>query len=201
MPPNKHAFTTNAVWADFFCVTVRYLGPDYQHFGFILAYGVGHVLTIVVGENATPYLLPEPRSPRYANKMGPATLGVALVGFILMTTAYSVVKRVVKSSWLGILMPALLSCYEQGNLMVLQRQFLREFVQDRSVRRKYSHCNQAILVSVQVAMVHSLAEGARMTMILSDMSHSNGNNFDYIVPIVSGVLWNIIASRLHHGLA
>ena len=48
----------------FFCVTVRYLGPDYQHFGFILAYGVGHVLAIVVGENAGPYLLPEPRSQR-----------------------------------------------------------------------------------------------------------------------------------------
>eukprot|EP00438_Fugacium_kawagutii_P002260 Skav227476 [mRNA] locus=scaffold2491:468274:469977:+ [translate_table: standard] len=169
-----------------------YLGPHYQHCGFILAYCVGHVLNLVVGEYTGQYLVPEGLSPRYAKKMGPATLGVALVGFILMTTVYSVVKRVVKSSWLGILMPALLSCYEQGNLMVLQRQFVAEFVQERSVRCKYNHCNQGILVSVQVAMVHALAEGARMTMILADMSHSKGNYLDYLVPITSGVLWNII---------
>lgn len=103
------------------------------------------------------------------------------------------------SAWLGILMPAMLSCYELGNLVVLQRIFLAEFVTQRQVRRQYLESNQAILVSAQICMVHAMAEGARMTLILSDMSHAKEQNFEFLVPILSGVAWNVMAPWLRQG--
>ena len=108
-------------------------------------------------------------------------------------------RRFVASAWLGILMPAMLSCYELGNLVVLQRTFLAEFVTQRQVRRQYLESNQAILVSAQICMVHAMAEGARMTLILSDMSHAKEQNFEFLVPILSGVAWNVMAPWLRQG--
>lgn len=105
-------------------------------------------------------------------------------------------KRFVAGSWLGALMPAMLSSYELGNLIILQRTFLAEFVTQRQVRRNYCDSNQAILVSAQISLVHAMAEGARMTLILSDMSHETEETFDFLVPIISGVLWNVAVPRL-----
>jgi hypothetical protein len=50
---------------------------------------------------------------------------------------------------------------------------------------------QAILVSTQICFVHCMAEGARMTLILAAMSHEGNQNFEFLVPIVSGMVWNI----------
>ena len=74
------------------CVVLRYLGPVYQHCGFILAYGVGHILLIAIAETIGPHLHPPPLDERYVQKMGPATLGPAIVGFFICTTGYSCLK-------------------------------------------------------------------------------------------------------------
>eukprot|EP00435_Cladocopium_sp_Y103_P051445 s882_g16.t1 len=175
------------LWTIFFSV---YLGPVYQHCGFILAYGVGHFLTIAIGETMAPRLNPPPVDERYTHKMGPATLGLAIMGFFICTTGYTCLKRFAAGSWLGTLMPAMLSCYELVNLVILQRVFLAEFVTEKPVRRKYLMSNQAVLVSTQICFVHAMAEGARMTLILADMSHERNQTFEFLVPIVSGMVWN-----------
>ncbi|CAK9014584.1 unnamed protein product [Durusdinium trenchii] len=89
-------------------------------------------------------------------------------------------------------MPAMLSLYEMGCLLLLQRTFTREFIEERWVRRAYQHTNQGVLVSVQIALVHAMAEGARMTLILSDMLHSARSNLDFLVPVLSTLAWNIL---------
>jgi len=187
-------------WTVFFLV---YLGPEYEHPGFVLSYGIGHILIIALGEGLSRRFTPPALDEQYAQKMGPATLGAALLGFFVCTTAFSCLRRFVASAWLGILMPAMLSCYELGNLVVLQRTFLAEFVTQRQVRRQYLESNQAILVSAQICMVHAMAEGARMTLILSDMSHAKEQNFEFLVPILSGVAWNVMvrAGMLDRALA
>ena len=73
-------------------VVLRYLGPVYQHCGFILAYGVGHLLLIAISETIAPHFFPPPLDERYAQKMGPATLGPAIVGFFIRTTGYRCLK-------------------------------------------------------------------------------------------------------------
>ena len=55
---------------------------------------------------------------------------------------------------------------------------------------------KAILVSTQICFVHCMAEGARMTLILAAMSHEENQNFEFLVPIVSGMVWNISVSWL-----
>ena len=51
--------------------------------------------------------------------------------------------RFAAGSWLGTLMPVMLSGYELGNLVIVQRTFLAEFVTEKPVRRKYLMSNQA----------------------------------------------------------
>lgn len=188
------------LWTSFFLV---YLGPVYQHCGFILAYGVGHLLLIAISETIAPHFFPPPLDERYAQKMGPATLGPAIVGFFICTTGYRCLKRFAAGSWLGTLMPVMLSGYELGNLVIVQRTFLAEFVTEKPVRRKYLMSNQAILVSTQICFVHCMAEGARMTLILAAMSHEGNQNFEFLVPTVSGMVWNIAvrAGMLDRALA
>lgn len=172
-------------------VTV-YVGEEHEHLGFIFIYGVGHLVIIFVAENLGPPNYPPPLNPRYSQKMGPATLGVAVMGFFAVTTAYSVAKRFV-GPWLGTLMPAMLGAYEIGCLLILERTFVREFVQEKSVRRAYHHSNQGIVVSAQICMVHGMAEGARLMLILADISQSTSDSdLTFLVPIVSGVVWNVI---------
>ncbi|CAK8990185.1 unnamed protein product [Durusdinium trenchii] len=169
-----------------------YIGEEHEHLGFVFVYGVGHIVVIAGGEIVAPAVLPDPLNKRYSQKMGPATLGVALVGFFIVTASYSVVKRFIVGFWLGALMPAMLSLYEMGCLLLLQRTFTREFIEERWVRRAYQHTNQGVLVSVQIALVHAMAEGARMTLILSDMLHSARSNLDFLVPVLSTLAWNIL---------
>ena len=64
---------------------------------------------------------------------------------------------------------------------------------------KLVRLKQAILVSAQICFVHCMAEGARMTLILAAMSHEGNQNFEFMVPIVSGVVWNISVPWLVEG--
>eukprot|EP00438_Fugacium_kawagutii_P010903 Skav211514 [mRNA] locus=scaffold352:197273:202701:+ [translate_table: standard] len=102
-----------------------YVGEEYEHLGFIFVYGVGHIIVIVVAESIGPRYFPDPLDARYSNKMGPATLGVAVMGFFAVTSAYTMAKR-----YFGALMPLVLGGYELGCVLVLERVFVREFVQD-----------------------------------------------------------------------
>ncbi|OLP82353.1 hypothetical protein AK812_SmicGene36997 [Symbiodinium microadriaticum] len=176
--------------------------PGNTHCGFILIYGVGHVVVIVLSEIIGALFAPQldPAVKSYAAGMGrfvcmlhcsglffwfilwdskghpeiqtgPATFGFILVGFFLGTTAYSLAKRVV-GAWLGIFMPILLSIYELV---------------------AYVHSNQGITVSLGVALAHAMAEGARLTLIVVDIAHESTTEFDFILPISCGMLWNIIA--------
>lgn len=168
-----------------------YVGEEHEHLGFIFIYGVGHLIIIFVAESIGPQNFPPPLNPRYSQKMGPATLGVAVMGFFVVTTAYSVAKRF-SGPWLGTLMPAMLGAYEIGCLLILEGTFVREFVQEKSIRRAYHHSNQGILVSAQICMVHGMAEGARLMLILADISQSTSDSdLTFLVPIVSGVVWNV----------
>jgi hypothetical protein len=54
------------------------VGEEHEHLGFIFIYGVGHLVIIFVAENLGPPNYPPPLNPRYSQKMGPATLGVAV---------------------------------------------------------------------------------------------------------------------------
>eukprot|EP00435_Cladocopium_sp_Y103_P009292 s2211_g2.t1 len=173
-------------------VTV-YVGEEHEHLGFIFIYGVGHFVIIFVAEHLGPKNFPPPLNPRYSQKMGPATLGVAVMGFFAVTTAYSVAKRYF-GPWLGTLTPAMLGAYEIGCLLILERTFVREFVQEKSVRRAYHHSNQGIVVSAQICMVHGMAEGARLMLILADISQSTSDSdLTFMVPIVSGAIWNVMS--------
>ena len=71
---------------------LRYLGPEYEHPGFVLSYGIGHILIIALGEGLSRRFTPPALDEQYAQKMGPATLGAALLGFFVCTTAFSCLK-------------------------------------------------------------------------------------------------------------
>lgn len=174
-------------------ICIRMEGP-YQHCGFILIYGVGHVVVIVLSEIIGALFAPQldPAVKSYAAGMGPATFGFILVGFFLGTTAYSLAKRVV-GAWLGIFMPILLSIYELVATAIIARVFSQQFVTNKAVRELYVHSNQGITVSLGVALAHAMAEGARLTLIVVDIAHESTTEFDFILPISCGMLWNIIA--------
>jgi len=171
--------------------STMYIGPEHEHCGFIFIYGVGHLVIIIFAEIFGPGCFPPPLSPRYSQKMGSATLGIAIMGYFVVTTAYSL-GRLYVGPWLGVCMPAVLGVYEIGCLLVLERTFLREFVQEKPVRQAYRHSNQGILVSCQICLVHAMAEGGRMMLILADMSHSESDDYMFLVPIASSLAWNVV---------
>eukprot|EP00439_Symbiodinium_sp_Y106_P059960 s122_g8.t2 len=76
------------------------LGEEHQHPGFVLAYGGGHIVVIGVGEAVGKKCHFTPLDERYASKMGPCTLGPALVGFFIGTSGYGVARRH-SGPWLG----------------------------------------------------------------------------------------------------
>ncbi|CAE7351850.1 unnamed protein product [Symbiodinium sp. CCMP2592] len=174
-----------SLYAGFFAL---YLGEEYQHPGFVLAYGVGHIVVIVVGEAVGAKCHLKPLDERYASKMGPCTLGPALVGFFIGTSGYGVARRH-SGPWLGALMPFMLSGYELLCLHIIASTFSAEYVQEKAVRQKYSQDNQGVVISLAIAMIHALAEGARLTLILVDIAHDE-RHLDFLVPICSGVVWN-----------
>lgn len=196
----EHGLSTRRAWRDaalmialFFSLYAAffslYLGEEYQHPGFVLAYGVGHIIAIVVGEAVGQiFRVLTPLDERYASKMGPCTLGPALVGFFIGTSGYGVARRH-SGPWLGVLMPFMLSGYELLCLHIIASNFSAEFVQEKAVRRKYCRDNQGVVISLAIAMIHALAEGARLTLILVDIAHDE-THFDFLVPICSGVVWS-----------
>ncbi|CAE7880556.1 hypothetical protein AK812_SmicGene21948 [Symbiodinium microadriaticum] len=196
----EHGLSTRRAWRDaalmialFFSLYAAffslYLGEEYQHPGFVLAYGVGHIIAIVVGEAVGQiFRVLTPLDERYASKMGPCTLGPALVGFFIGTSGYGVARRH-SGPWLGVLMPFMLSGYELLCLHIIASNFSAEFVQEKAVRRKYCRDNQGVVISLAIAMIHALAEGARLTLILVDIAHDE-THLDFLVPICSGVVWN-----------
>lgn len=88
-------------------------------------------------------------------------------------------------------MPALLTTYEQLTLYASTRAFLTHFVQEKDARREYADTNQGIILSLAIAMIHALAEGARLTLILVDLAQTS-SQFGFLVPIGCGMVWNIM---------
>lgn len=58
----------------------------------MLSYGIGHILIIALGEGLSRRFVPPALYEQYAQKMGPATLGVAVMGFFVCTSAFSLLK-------------------------------------------------------------------------------------------------------------
>ena len=77
---------------------LRYIGEEHEHFGFVFIYGVGHLVVIVCGEALGGPLFPTPLNPRYAKKMGPPTLGVALVAWLIYHSLCETVSNMFHSN-------------------------------------------------------------------------------------------------------
>lgn len=170
-----------------------YVGREKQHFGLILIHGIGHLLCMITSESWATWFLPMPLAEKYSRRMGPSTLGTALLGFLAVIVGYTMAFRLA-GPWIGVFLPSLLSLYELGSTAVLVRTFTKEFVQQREVREIYSMAgaNQGILVSSHICMLHAMAEGARMILILAPITHNEADYDAFLTPIISGFLWNVM---------
>eukprot|EP00435_Cladocopium_sp_Y103_P015985 s2734_g3.t4 len=170
-----------------------YVGKKKQHLGLILIHGIGHLLCMIMTETWARWFLPTPLAEKYSKRMGPSTLGTALLGFLAVIVGYTMAFRFA-GPWIGVFLPSLLSLYELGSTAILVRTFTKEFVQQREVRQIYSMAgaNQGILVSSHICMLHAMAEGARMILILAPITHNEADYKACLTPIVSGFLWNVM---------
>ncbi|CAK9118000.1 unnamed protein product [Durusdinium trenchii] len=163
---------------------------EYQ-LGLILIHGLGHLISMILSETLAVVLLPSPSSPRYARLMGPSTLGAAMFGFFGILVGYTLAKRQV-GKWTGLFLPGLLSSYELLCVAVLVRSFTSEYVEKKEVRDAYSQANQGLFVSMHIATLHAMAEGARMILILSPLCGTAPATEEFLIPICSGFVWNVL---------
>ena len=170
-----------------------YIGEDKQYMGLILIHGCGHIICMVMSERAAECFLPTPLARTYCSRMGPSTLGTAMLGFLAVIVSYTLAFRFM-GSWVSTFLPSLLSLYELVSTAILVRTFTKEFVQEKEVRKIYTAAgsNQGILVSSHICMLHAMADGARMILILAPITHNEGTSLDFLMPIISGFVWNIL---------
>ena len=69
------------------------LGEDKEHFGFIFIYGLGNLLVLPIGVMSSLLLAPPTISRSYAFKIGPCTLLLPIMGFLLLVTSYTLLRR------------------------------------------------------------------------------------------------------------
>mmetsp|Transcript_43843 Transcript_43843/g.78805 ORF Transcript_43843/g.78805 Transcript_43843/m.78805 type:complete len:530 (+) Transcript_43843:26-1615(+) len=172
-------------------LTCLYIGEPYQHLGYVPIYGIGHILVIMVGDALGPKMAPA-LSEAWAMKTGPPMLGFAMLGFFAVTSAYGVAERYT-SEWLGIFLPVTFSCYEVLGTITMSRVFEIEFLGNLTLRRMYSHTNQGVVLSLMVGLLHAMAEGGRLALILTRALRHDGNG--WLFAITAGFIWNVF-SRL-----
>jgi len=172
------------IHASFICLP---LGEE-GHFGLVFIFALANLFMAPVGILSSTVLAPPTISKSYAFRMGPLTVIFPIFGFGIVVGSYIVLRRLI-GPFLGFVLPLILSTYEILCTSVVVRVFTSEFVTKQEVREGYLGTNQGIVVSMAICNFHAMAEGARLTLLFVDNLESH--DWDIMVPIVSGVLWNV----------
>jgi len=166
------------------------IGGSRQFFGYIVIYGAGHVLCIAFAELFVDRLTPALHR-EYAANTGIAG-GIVMVGFFIVTSGFALLQRYV-GSWLGWFAGLLVQLYEGVGVMLIGRIFTRELLKP-GVREAMAGTQQGLQISAIVSLLQGLAEGARMTLLVADVS--DGNHERAWVYMLLGSLLVNIPSRL-----
>lgn len=172
-------------WTLLICVPVR----DGDHFGMFPVFILGNVLSLASGILVVSRLGPRVLSKTYALMTAPCCVFFPIFGFAVVVAGYITLRRIA-GVWIGILMPLLLSVYEFLGTIMVAKLFMRMFLTKRKVRESYAGTNQGVIVSMAICNLHALAEGARLTLLYVDGVENPSPSI--LIPIVSGVLWNIL---------
>lgn len=183
-------YVIHTAWISAYTLLVCVHIGEKEHFGFIPIYGLGNLLMMPIGIVTTLLLAPPTVSRRYAFSIGPATLLLPILGFLIVVTSYSLLRRSLGPQ-LGLVIPLILSFYELLGTSLVSRIFTKQFVIQPEVREGYTGTNQGIVVSMAICNLHAMAEGARLTLLYVD--HVQNQDLTILMPIISGVLWNVMA--------
>ena len=160
-----------------------------QPLGFFLVFAIGSILCTVSGALLSFMCGPPLLSFRYAVGVGPIIGALPIFGFGVLVSGYMGL-RLVAGVWAGLLMPLLLSGYEFFGTMLAVRLFTKHFVTKQDVREVYAGTNQGLVISVSICCFHSMAEGARLTLLYLD--NYSSQDYDFLLPMLVSVLWNVL---------
>ena len=179
-------------WLTIFAA-LTYIPIQGQLLGFFPVFAIGNLLSMaaamIVGQVAGPPVL----SPSYERSMGPLGLFLPVFGFGVVLSGYLAIRQVAGVFLSSLLMPLLLTAYENLGTRIVSRNFVVYFVTKPEVRELYEQTNQGILVSICICCFHAMAEGARLTMIYVEYRDSKEKqNLDVLFPIMSSMAWNVL---------
>ena len=160
-----------------------------EPFGFFLVFATGSLLCTGSGAILARLSGPQILSQRYPMAVGPTFGALPILGFGVLVGGYQGL-RLLAGMWAGLLMPLLLSGYEFFGTMLAVRLFTKHFVIQQDVRELYAGTNQGLVISVSICCFHSMAEGARLSLLYLD-NYSN-QNYDFLLPMLMSVLWNVL---------
>lgn len=171
--------------------TVGVVTFDERHLGILPSFVVAAICVIP----QTPLLLrlfgpPCVSKSSYPFRMLPLVGFMPLMGSVAVMSVY-IPLRQFGGVWIGLLMPLSFSCYELFGSFLVTRRFIEKFLTQMDVRQAYASTNQGIVVSIAICNLHAMAEGARLTLLYVD-NQQNHDMVGILVPIVSGVLWNVL---------
>lgn len=182
-------YFVHTCWLSVYAILIFVSIGEEGYFGLVPIFGLGNIFMVPVGTCASMLFAPPLVSRSYPFKVGPSAILFPIVGFLLVVGSYILLRRLIGPS-LASVMPLVLSAYELLGTALVCRVFTREFVVQKEVREGYLGTNQGLVVSMAICNLHAMAEGARLTLLYVDNLESQ--NWDILVPIVSGVLWNVM---------
>lgn len=170
-------------WVFVICVPI---GED--RMGLVLMQVIGNVVIWLLAVLTTAVLGPKPLCLRYARGVLFLIAYFPMLGAAVVVSVYIPFRHLGGAS-VGLLMPLLLSAYEQIGTFLVTRKFVARFVTEIETRERYSATNQGICVSMAICNLHAMAEGARLTLFYADSLRND--EWTILIPVVCGVLWNI----------
>eukprot|EP00435_Cladocopium_sp_Y103_P015408 s1896_g3.t1 len=149
---------------------------------------VGHVVSTLVSVLTIALLGPKPLCLRYARGVLFLIAFFPMLGAAVVVSGYIPLRHLGGAS-VGLLMPLLLSAFEQIGTLLVTRRFVARFVTEIEIRERYSATNQGICVSMAICNLHAMAEGARLTLLYAESLQND--EWTILIPVICGVVWNV----------
>lgn len=170
-----------------------YIGDQFQYLGIGVLFAAGRIGFFLADIVMRPWVVPDPLCKAYAYIFAPKMIGISVGGFFAFTAAYCALRHQT-NVWVGLAMPAILSCYKMIGVAVVNNAFTRGYVTKKATRQAYAHSAQGDLASAAIAGVQAHGEAARMVWILYGVVNEDSDSYwEYLVPVVAGTIWNIVA--------
>jgi len=198
MSPNRGFFFPIAQHALWYVVMVAftstYIGEAREFMGFIFIYGVGQTLLIVIGNAFHQRLMP-PLDKMYGLESGPPSFGLAMMGFFVIVSGYSIAQRHL-GAWFAVMMPLILFLYEGFGSVMVGTFFVKEFVmQGQRLHEMYAGSHQEILPSCVIALLHFHAQAARLTIFISEVAN-DPDSHSWMLTLIVMLVVNVMARTL-----